>query len=119
MRAATAAGHARVDGYFPDGLRGVEDYRRYLRSANIGAHARFCDVSAHVAQGLLHLEVEPQPVGGGESAVDLVHDMIVRIGVEDGEAERLHADVATHVRRLTGFDRVMVYTASSPTVPAR
>ena len=59
------------------------------------------------------------PSGGGESAVDLAHDMIVRIGVEDGEAERLHADVATHVRRLTGFDRVMVYTASSPTVPAR
>lgn len=82
---------------------------RYVGSANIGAHARFCDISAHVAQGLLHLEIEPQPVGGAESAVELVHDMIVRIGIEDGDAERLHADVAAHVRRLTGFDRVMVY----------
>ena len=31
LRAATAAGHARVDGCFPDGLRDAEDYRRYLR----------------------------------------------------------------------------------------
>ncbi len=82
----------------------------YLASINIGIRARFCDVSLHVAQGLAHLEIEPQPQNRQDlAAADLVHDMIFRIGLQTAEAGALHAAVADQVRRLTGFDRVMVY----------
>ena len=81
----------------------------YIASVNIGERAQYCDVSVHVAQGLAHLEIEPQPRVAQVSAAELVHDMIFRITAETGDDARLHALMTEQVRRLTGFDRVMVY----------
>ena len=82
----------------------------YIATVNIGEHAQYCDVSVHRAQGLAHLEIEPQPHGTANlSAAELVHDMIFRIGIEGDDGERLHALMTEQVHRLTGFDRVMVY----------
>lgn len=83
---------------------------RYVGSANIGADARYCDISLHVAQGLAHLEIEPQPHTGSDlSAGELVHAMIVRLGTAFATDADLHDEMARQVRLLTGFDRVMVY----------
>ena len=86
------------------------EFARYVGSANIGARAHFCDVSLHLSQGLAHLEIEPQPAHGQDlSAGDLAHDLIVRLGATFGDDADLHHEMASQVRLLTGFDRVMVY----------
>ena len=86
------------------------EFVRYVGSANIGADARYSDISLHVAQGLAHLEIEPQPHTGSDlSAGELVHAMIVRLGTEFATDADLHDEMARQVRLLTGFDRVMVY----------
>ena len=86
------------------------EFVRYVGSANIGADARYSDISLHVAQGLAHLEIEPQPhTGSSLSAGELVHDLIVRLSAEFTSDTGLHDEMARQVRLLTGFDRVMVY----------
>ncbi|SIQ29848.1 GAF domain-containing protein [Solilutibacter tolerans] len=85
-------------------------FARYVGSANIGAQARYCDVSLHLAQGLAHLEVEPQPVNSRSlSAGELAHEMIVRLTDAQATESQLHDEMARQVRLLTGFDRVMIY----------
>ena len=82
----------------------------YVGTVNLGPQARFCDVSVHLAQGLLHLEIEPQSgVADVRQPVELVHDRIARIGPDAVPDAHVHAHMAQHVRELTGFDRVMVY----------
>lgn len=86
------------------------EFARYVGSANIGIKAHYCDVSLHVAQGLAHLEIEPQSANAlGLSAAELVHDMIVRISADFDSDTQLHDEMARQVRLLTGFDRVMIY----------
>lgn len=88
----------------------TDEFVRYVGSANIGADARYSDISLHVAQGLAHLEIEPQPhTGSSLSAGELVHDLIVRLSAEFTSDTGLHDEMARQVRLLTGFDRVMVY----------
>lgn len=83
---------------------------RYVGSANIGAQARYCDVSLHLAQGLAHLEIEPQPVNSlSLSAGELAHEMIARLAGAHASEAILHEVMARQVRLLTGFDRVMIY----------
>lgn len=82
----------------------------YVGTVNLGPQARFCDVSVHVAQELLHLEIEPQSgVADVRQPVELVHDRIARMGPDAVPDAHVHAHMALHVRELTGFDRVMVY----------
>lgn len=82
----------------------------YAGSVNVGPQARFCDVSLHTAQGLLHLEIEPQRRQPDTRApADLVHDAIARIGADALPIHGLHRQVADDARALTGFDRVMIY----------
>ncbi|MGY0505780.1 GAF domain-containing protein [Luteimonas sp. e5] len=95
----------------PDAAR-FRRLAQYVASLNIGPQARFCDLSLHLAQGLAHLEIEPQVHAGAQlSAAELAHDMIARIALDgdDDDGARLHATMAEQVRRLTGFDRVMIY----------
>lgn len=86
------------------------EFARYVGSSNVGARAQYCDISLHLAQGLAHLEIEPQSSNqSGLSAGELVHDMIVRLGAAFTSEAGLHDEMARQVRLLTGFDRVMVY----------
>jgi light-regulated signal transduction histidine kinase (bacteriophytochrome) len=77
--------------------------------ANIGPMALLCDIGVHVADGLVHIEIEPQQHGRGERSPTVVAQaMIARVaGSDDGDD--FHERVAEQVRLLTGFDRVMVY----------
>lgn len=76
---------------------------------NIGPMANLCDISVHVADGLVHIEVEPQPRNTGERSPTVVaQTMIARVaGSED--IDDFNQRVAEQVRLLTGYDRVMVY----------
>ncbi|MDH5822480.1 GAF domain-containing protein [Luteimonas sp. RD2P54] len=76
---------------------------------NIGPGAQLCDLSVHVAGGLVHIEIEPQPPGAGERSPAVVGQaMIARVAATDDEHD-FHQRVAEQVRLLTGYDRVMVY----------
>lgn len=77
--------------------------------ANIGPSAKLCEVSVHAAEGLVHIEIEPHVHGAGDRSPTLVAQaMIARIAQGLDEAG-FHERVAEQVRKLTGYDRVMVY----------
>lgn len=77
--------------------------------ANIGPMAMLCDIGVHLADGLVHIEIEPQQRGGGERSPTVVaQTMIARVASTDDDAG-FHERVAEQVRLLTGYDRVMVY----------
>ncbi|NYZ61362.1 GAF domain-containing protein [Luteimonas deserti] len=77
--------------------------------ANIGLLAHLCDVSVHVADGLVHIEIEPQPRSAGERSPTVVaQTMIARVANSANIAD-FNQRVAEQVRLLTGYDRVMVY----------
>ncbi|WP_119716967.1 GAF domain-containing protein [Cognatilysobacter tabacisoli] len=76
---------------------------------NFGALGRLCDLTVHVADGLVHIEIEPQPYGQPERMPSAVAQaMIARLSSASDDAE-FHHRVAEQVRQLTGYDRVMVY----------
>lgn len=76
--------------------------------ANIGPLGTACDLVVHVADDLVHIEIEPranqrlpaQPTALAQSMIS---------AVAHGSPEDFHAFVAGQVRQLTGYDRVMVY----------
>jgi len=76
---------------------------------NIGPMADLCDISVHVADGLVHIEIEPQPRGAGERSPTVVaQTMIARVAASE-DIDDFNQRVAEQVRLLTGYDRVMVY----------
>ncbi|MET0329463.1 MAG: GAF domain-containing protein [Luteimonas sp.] len=76
---------------------------------NIGPMANLCDISVHVADGLVHIEIEPQPRSTGERSPTVVaQTMIARVAGSD-DIHDFNQRVAEQVRLLTGYDRVMVY----------
>ncbi|GAB3736698.1 hypothetical protein GCM10028862_21490 [Luteimonas pelagia] len=78
-------------------------------AANIGHMAQLCDLSVHYADGLVHVEIEPQPQAAAERSPTVVaQSMITRVAGSDDDAGFFQG-VAEQVRRLTGYDRVMVY----------
>ena len=76
---------------------------------NIGPLAALCDVGVHVADGLVHIEIEPQQRGSGERSPTVVAQSMIARVAQDGGSEAFHQRAAEQVRLLTGFDRVMVY----------
>ncbi|WP_202843669.1 GAF domain-containing protein [Luteimonas saliphila] len=77
--------------------------------ANIGPLAALCEVSVHVAQGLVHIEIEPHVRGAGERSPTVVAQAMITRVAQGGDDEGFHQRVAEQVRLLTGYDRVMVY----------
>lgn len=77
---------------------------------NIGPMAQLCDIGVHVADGLVHLEIEiqPQNASGERSPTIVAQAMISRLAGHEG-ADDFNQQVAEQVRLLTGYDRVMVY----------
>lgn len=77
---------------------------------NIGPMAQLCDIGVHVADGLVHLEIEVQPrsTSSERSPTVVAQAMIARLAGNE-EAEDFNQQVAEQVRLLTGYDRVMVY----------
>lgn len=73
---------------------------------NVGAMAQLCEVSTHVADGLVHIEIEPQYA---RAQVPLTAQaMIARLSAAH-DAASFDDCVVHQVRQLTGFDRVMLY----------
>ena len=77
--------------------------------ANIGPMATICDISVHVADGLVHIEIEPQPRGSKERSPTVVAQTMIARVAGSGDVDDFHHRVAEQVRLLTGYDRVMVY----------
>ncbi len=77
---------------------------------NIGPMAQLCDIGVHVADGLVHLEIEVQPqnASGERSPTMAAQAMISRLAGHD-DADGFNQQVAEQVRLLTGYDRVMIY----------
>ncbi|MGO3127577.1 MAG: GAF domain-containing protein [Luteimonas sp.] len=76
---------------------------------NIGPLANLCDISVHLANDLVHIEVEPQPRSAGERSPTVVAQTMIARVAGSGDIEDFNQRVAEQVRLLTGYDRVMVY----------
>ncbi|MBU8977641.1 GAF domain-containing protein [Lysobacter sp. MMG2] len=102
-----------VDGSFleaiADALRFIEPGLAAQRVAtvNLGRDGALCDVSTHLHQGLVHIEIEPQTTADGSTGLT-ANAMIGRIAGQD-PAPGFFQQVASLVRELTDYDRVMVY----------
>lgn len=66
------------------------------------------DVVAHLSDGLLILEFEPRQVPLIEDVLDLVQGMVHHVQ-RPKTLQAFFESIATEVREMTGFDRVMVY----------
>lgn len=78
-------------------------------SANVGVDARLYDIGVHLADGLVHLELEPSGDGvAGPMPTVLAQSMVARVN-HTSDMREFFQRVAGQVRRLTGYDRVMVY----------
>lgn len=76
--------------------------------ANLGPFGTACDLVVHVADDLVHIEIEPvSDRGASTQPTALAQSMIA--AVAQGAPSDFHAFVAQQVRQLTGYDRVMVY----------
>lgn len=73
---------------------------------NVGALAQVCEVSAHAAESLVHVEIEPQPARSVSTMT--ARAMISRLA-HQGDPDEFDRSVVQQVRQLTGFDRVMLY----------
>ena len=92
-----------------DALRFIEPglAAQRVATANVGARGTLCDISTHLHQGLVHIEIEPQRAGADASPLT-ANAMIGRIGGQD-PGPAFFQQVASLARELTGYDRVMVY----------
>lgn len=82
-----------------------------LRAAtgNVGPEARLFDVSVHINQGLVHLELEPRETGErGRAPSAIAQAMIARVAAEE-RMEDVHQRAVEQLRQLIGFDRVLIY----------
>ena len=77
--------------------------------ANIGPMAHLCDVSVHIADGLVHIEIEPQLRSAGERSPTVVAQTMIARVANSADIADFNQRVAEQVRQLTGYDRVMVY----------
>ncbi|WP_166636823.1 GAF domain-containing protein [Cognatilysobacter terrigena] len=76
--------------------------------ANLGPLGTACDLVVHVADDLVHIEIEPRfERGMSPQPTVLAQSMIAAVAHEP--PENFHEFVAAQVRGLTGYDRVMVY----------
>ncbi|TKS53154.1 GAF domain-containing protein [Luteimonas yindakuii] len=77
---------------------------------NIGPMAQLCDIGVHVADGLVHIEIEVQPQNASaeRSPTMTAQAMISRLAGHD-DADGFNQQVVEQVRQLTGYDRVMIY----------
>lgn len=76
---------------------------------NIGTFGQLCELGVHAADGLVHVEVEPQAGRQAEQVpTGIAQAMIARIAAAEDEGD-FHQRVAEQVRQLTGYHRVMVY----------
>lgn len=76
--------------------------------ANLGPMGTACDLVVHVADDLVHIEIEPRHERNpSPQPTALAQSMIS--AVAHGSLGDFHGYVAAQVRELTGYDRVMVY----------
>ncbi len=94
-----------------DAIAGSEPNAAAQRACttNVGTTMTVCDVTAHVADGLVHVEFEPQPYRRQELPPTAVAQFMVAQADMGGEGEAFFQRAAEQVRSLTGYDRVMVY----------
>jgi len=93
-----------------DALRFIEPGLAAQRVAttNFGSRGALCDISTHLHQGLVHIEIEPQQAGIDNAGSLTANAMIDRIAGQD-PGPAFFRQVAGLVRELTGYDRVMIY----------
>lgn len=77
--------------------------------ANIGPHARLCDLTVHCVDGLMHIEIEPQLPGASELSPTIVAQNMIAGVAGAATSNDFFDGVVAQVRRLTGYDRVMLY----------
>ncbi len=94
-----------------DAIAGSEPNASAQRACttNIGTTMTVCDVTAHVADGLVHVEFEPQPYRRQELPPTAVAQFMVAQADMGDQDDAFFQRAAEQVRSLTGYDRVMVY----------
>lgn len=78
-------------------------------TTNVGPAMTVCDACVHTADGLVHVEFEPQPFRMQERPATAVAQwMVAQAGAGD-DAGDFFQRATEQVQLLTGYDRVMVY----------
>jgi two-component system, chemotaxis family, sensor kinase Cph1 len=82
--------------------------RRPVHAFEMAVADEVTDAIAHLSGGLLILELEPRQMPVIENALALVQGMVRHVQRGDS-LQALYQAIATEVRDVIGFDRVMVY----------
>ena len=82
--------------------------RRPVHAFEMAGADEVTDAIAHLSGGLLILELEPRQMPVIENALALVQGMVRHVQRVDS-LQALYQAIATEVRDVIGFDRVMVY----------
>lgn len=82
---------------------------QHAGAANIGMTAQMCDIGVHLADGLVHLELEPRNAGPRNVMPTVLTQSMVASANSASGMEEFFQRCAEQVRQLSGYDRVMVY----------
>lgn len=82
---------------------------QHAGAANIGFAAQMCDVGVHVADGLVHIELEPRGSGPRGMMPTVLAQAMVAHANSAADMADFFQHCAEQVRQLSGYDRVMVY----------
>lgn len=78
-------------------------------TANIGVMAQLCDVGIHIADGLVHLELETRGSGTRQSMPTVLAQSMIASANGASDMAGFFDRCASQIRQLSGYDRVMVY----------
>ena len=110
-------GHSLRDYFSEDVLQTVLDTQSLVSpgalaqragQANLGPLGTACDLVVHVADDLVHIEIEPRHERGPSPQPTALAQSMIAAVAQDSHGN-FHDYVAAQVRELTGYDRVMVY----------
>lgn len=82
---------------------------QHAGAANIGVAAQMCDVGVHVADGLVHVELEPRGAGPRNVMPTVLAQSMIAHANSAADMDGFFQRCAEQVRQLSGYDRVMVY----------
>ena len=80
-----------------------------VMTGNIGPTGALCDVTVHLQQDLVHLEIEPLPPGRPSPGAAMNAQVMISRVAGIADAGEFFNRVAEQVHELTGYDRVMIY----------
>lgn len=78
-------------------------------TSNIGPEARLFDISVHVNDGLVHLELEPRTLSARDRAPSAIAQAMIARVADEERMDVMYQRAVEQLLALIDFDRVLVY----------